>query len=459
MAVDETCPVCRTAEIVCGKWTLLLVRDLAEGRSRFCELERSLAGISPRTLSLRLRALEEEGIVERHTFPEVPPRVEYALTEKGRALLPIIDDMRAYGEDWLGADGAPTRRPRPAPTRWRWRSCLHAALQERAAPSRSARAGREVSARCVTTARDGARGVPRGRRRRPARRVAAGAEVPFELGASGARGGARPVALLLPPADRPVHRRARRARSNACPATPAATLLERFDGLDRYLASVGGDAAHAPSGRSARARRDRRCSASVRRADRLRAAPRAPAGDAERLQQLDASRAPARSRSWRRCTALTIASAELPLATGLTIAQPEALDGVPAEAAGAGRRRAARAPPGRRLATEQDDAPRRCDAGARCLRDLLRALRLFGDGRVTLGPLAWARIGGGAVERRCALGAGGRPHGMLVVTAEQEDELRAFCNLVSRRAPHGNELAWALRRFELGCERASPSRR
>jgi DNA-binding HxlR family transcriptional regulator len=94
--------VCRTAEIVCGKWTLLLVRDLADGCSRFCELERSLAGISPRTLSLRLRALEEEGIVRRDTFGEVPPRVEYALTDKGRALLPIIDDMRAYGELWLG---------------------------------------------------------------------------------------------------------------------------------------------------------------------------------------------------------------------------------------------------------------------------------------------------------------------------------------------------------------------
>jgi DNA-binding HxlR family transcriptional regulator len=53
---------------------------------------------------LRLRALEEEGIVERHTFPEVPPRVEYALTTKGRALIPIIDDMRSYGERWLGAD-------------------------------------------------------------------------------------------------------------------------------------------------------------------------------------------------------------------------------------------------------------------------------------------------------------------------------------------------------------------
>ena len=101
--MDDTCPVCKTAEIVCGKWTLLLIRDLGEGRSRFCELERSLAGISPRTLSLRLRALEEEGIVERDTFPEVPPRVEYQLTEKGRALLPIIDGMRTYGTRWLGA--------------------------------------------------------------------------------------------------------------------------------------------------------------------------------------------------------------------------------------------------------------------------------------------------------------------------------------------------------------------
>ena len=56
MSSNDSCPVCRTADIVCGKWTLLLIRDLADGRSRFCELERSLAGISPRTLSLRLRA-------------------------------------------------------------------------------------------------------------------------------------------------------------------------------------------------------------------------------------------------------------------------------------------------------------------------------------------------------------------------------------------------------------------
>ncbi len=104
MAFDETCPVCLTADVVCGKWTLLLVRDLAAGTSRFCELERSLVGISPRTLSLRLRALEEEGIVERRSFGEVPPRVEYALTDKGLDLLPIIDGMRDYGRRWLAAD-------------------------------------------------------------------------------------------------------------------------------------------------------------------------------------------------------------------------------------------------------------------------------------------------------------------------------------------------------------------
>jgi len=98
---NSRCPVCRTADVVCGKWTLLVIRDLADDRRRFCELERSLEGISPRTLSLRLRALEEEGIVARHTFPEVPPRVEYGLTEKGEALAPLIEDMRRYGARWL----------------------------------------------------------------------------------------------------------------------------------------------------------------------------------------------------------------------------------------------------------------------------------------------------------------------------------------------------------------------
>jgi DNA-binding HxlR family transcriptional regulator len=103
----EGCPVSACAEILAGKWTILLIRDLADGRSRFCELERSLEGISPRTLSLRLRALEEQGVIERRTFPEVPPRVEYSLTEKGRALVPIIEDMRTYGRQWLEMPAAP----------------------------------------------------------------------------------------------------------------------------------------------------------------------------------------------------------------------------------------------------------------------------------------------------------------------------------------------------------------
>jgi DNA-binding HxlR family transcriptional regulator len=111
---DPNCPVCRCAEIISGKWTLLVIRDLADGPRRFCELERSLDGISPRTLSLRLRALEEHGVVVRDTYPEVPPRVEYALTEKGKALVPLIEDMRAYGREWLFEGEAPGKVPAAA---------------------------------------------------------------------------------------------------------------------------------------------------------------------------------------------------------------------------------------------------------------------------------------------------------------------------------------------------------
>jgi DNA-binding HxlR family transcriptional regulator len=107
--------VCRTAEVVCGKWTLLLIKELSEGQSRFCELERALEGISPRTLSLRLRGLEEQGIVARTTFTEVPPRVEYSLTDKGLALIPLIESMRAYGDRWLpGGCQEPERESAPA---------------------------------------------------------------------------------------------------------------------------------------------------------------------------------------------------------------------------------------------------------------------------------------------------------------------------------------------------------
>lgn len=97
------CSVAACAEIIGAKWTALLVHDLSEGPRRFSELEHSCAGISPRTLSERLRVLEGEGIVARHSYPESPPRVEYELTGKGEALLPIITEMRRFGHDWIHA--------------------------------------------------------------------------------------------------------------------------------------------------------------------------------------------------------------------------------------------------------------------------------------------------------------------------------------------------------------------
>jgi DNA-binding HxlR family transcriptional regulator len=101
-SVDNSiCPVARTAKIISGKWTLLIIRDLASGVKRFNQLERSLDGISPKTLSERLRYLEEKGIVLRQTFAEVPPRVEYSLSERGHDLVDVIECMRCYGKQWL----------------------------------------------------------------------------------------------------------------------------------------------------------------------------------------------------------------------------------------------------------------------------------------------------------------------------------------------------------------------
>jgi DNA-binding HxlR family transcriptional regulator len=99
---DSTCSVAACAEIIGAKWTALLVHDLSEGPRRFSELEHACPGISPRTLSERLRWLEAEGVVVRQSYPESPPRVEYELTAKGDALLPIISEMRRFGHAWLG---------------------------------------------------------------------------------------------------------------------------------------------------------------------------------------------------------------------------------------------------------------------------------------------------------------------------------------------------------------------
>jgi DNA-binding HxlR family transcriptional regulator len=108
-AHPESCPVLKTADIISGKWTLLILRDLSKGINRFSALERSLTGISPKTLSERLKGLEKAGVVTRKSYAEVPPRVEYSLTEMGLDLIPLIEHMREYGDKWLGGDRAKAR--------------------------------------------------------------------------------------------------------------------------------------------------------------------------------------------------------------------------------------------------------------------------------------------------------------------------------------------------------------
>jgi hypothetical protein len=283
--------------------------------------------------------------------------------------------------------------------------------------------------------------------------VAAGAEVPFELGAG--RRGQGPTPLYCYRALTGTFIAERQAALDRLPGhAEAAELLEGFDGLDRYLASVGADVSRA----TGRARGRAALNAILEevfeeqtdfelRPERLRTA-------LDRLEQSTCASASDVTLVATLHGVMTV-SAELPLTKGLTIAHPDALKGIPDGALDAGE--------GEReqdhllvVHTAEDDDPRVALAkGCEVLKELLRALRLFGDARVTLGALAWARVGVGA-WRTLALGADARGDGMLVVTAEQEDELRAFCNLISRRAPQNNELAWALRRFELGCERDHP---
>ena len=107
---SSDCGVAATAEIIAAKWTPLIVHDLSEGPRRFTGLENACPGISPRTLSERLDMLERQGVVIRRSYPESPPRVEYELTEKGRALLPVIREMRRFGRSWMVAQPAKRRR-------------------------------------------------------------------------------------------------------------------------------------------------------------------------------------------------------------------------------------------------------------------------------------------------------------------------------------------------------------
>jgi hypothetical protein len=229
----------------------------------------------------------------------------------------------------------------------------------------------------------------------------------------------------------------------------AARQLAGYEGLDRYLASINAAPTAGEPGTRVRAAllallqdvfeeqsdfelRPERLAAAL---ERLHSSTLAGAGEITLVATLHG---------------MAISTPELRLTRGLTIAEPQVLEGLPEGARGSDVEHLVVV-----LAAGEGEPLQAIARGRAILKDLLRALRLFGDGRVTLGALAWVRAGEGRWGA-LALGTGGRPHGKLVVSADQEDELRAFCNLVSRRAPHDNELAWALRRFELGCERTNP---
>jgi DNA-binding HxlR family transcriptional regulator len=100
----SVCPVANAARLLGDRWTLVILRDLAARPLRFSEIEDASGGISPRTLADRLRQMEAQGLIRRESFREIPPRVQYSLTPKGEATVPVVEALRTFGEAWLSAD-------------------------------------------------------------------------------------------------------------------------------------------------------------------------------------------------------------------------------------------------------------------------------------------------------------------------------------------------------------------
>jgi hypothetical protein len=291
--------------------------------------------------------------------------------------------------------------------------------------------------------------------------LAQGAEVPFELERHAGRGAGRAALYCY----RPLTREFIATREVALAALPtcqrARLALTDFEGLERYLLAMGIDLAPAASALRVHAA----LSALIDdvfaeqsdfelREERVSAA----------LARLEDSRGgePSAVTLVAKLHGMAIVSHELAITGALRIVRAESVSGLPG---GTPAPLAASLAPESAdpqseaqllilLEDEDSDPQRALERGREALVELLRALRLFGDGRIALGALGWARVGAGAWHP-CPIGQGGRAGGILLVGADQEDELRAFCNLVARRAPREDATAWALRRFELGCERAS----
>lgn len=94
------CPVETTLFLIGSKWKILILRDLMNGTMRFSELKRSIGSVSQKMLTASLRSMEEDGLVNRKVYPEVPPRVEYSLTKTGRSLKPVLDALSLWGTEY-----------------------------------------------------------------------------------------------------------------------------------------------------------------------------------------------------------------------------------------------------------------------------------------------------------------------------------------------------------------------
>jgi hypothetical protein len=284
--------------------------------------------------------------------------------------------------------------------------------------------------------------------------TADGAEIPFEVVEE--PGGRTPLYCYRPLTASFI--RSRMGLLDRLPSyLPAARAVASLDGIDAYLRRRGEP--RVPADRRERADAVLRSFLSAVYADAT-AFGYQPEAFAAAYRELEAVLYEGRQVATVvvPVLGLEIESDEVALGDGLSLARGDALPDAPAEAvwstdAADGAVLAVLSIEGERIGT----APP-VDAARRRFRGLLRALRLFGDGACALGPLAWARVDGGPWQA-APLGGGpavGATSRRTAILAPQEDELRAFCSLVARRAPRAGEVAWALARFEMGCERDDP---
>ena len=284
--------------------------------------------------------------------------------------------------------------------------------------------------------------------------TASGAEIPFELveTAGGPRGRV-PLYCYRPLTGTFI--RERLGLLAAMPTyAPALRALSGLDGVEGYLRQRGEK--RIPAERRECADAALRVFVSVVFAERTEFgfdSDRFEAAYAELEQALYAGRAVTTVVAPLLGIALDPQSTEIVLGEGLSLVRGDALDEAPSEAVWGDGEEAHTLIV---LTVAQDrDAPAPVSVARARFRRTLTALRLFERGGYALGPVAWTRIDSGA-WRSVALGGSGRPGLPRLIAAEQEDELRGFCNLVARRTPRSGEIAWALARFEMGCERLAP---